>query len=156
MDGLSGAAGVIAVVQISGKVFDLCRTYYLEVKNARKDIQRLRDEVTSLQDVLASVADLADAPSSGKLSILGLLNRPNGPVQQCHTELTRLVAELEPGQGKDTMKQFGLRALKWPFSSKDVDKAIIAIGRYKATFDLALTADHTYVELFLSLYSQYF
>ncbi|KAH0533900.1 hypothetical protein FGG08_007482, partial [Glutinoglossum americanum] len=147
MDGLSAAAGVIAVVQISGQVFDLCRTYYLEVKDARKDIKRLRDEVTSLQDVLANVADLADAPGSAKLSILGLLNRPDGPVQQCQTDLIGLVEKLEPWQGKDKMKQFGLRALKWPFSSKDVDKAITAIGRYKATFNLALTADHTTLAL---------
>ncbi|KAI9853595.1 MAG: hypothetical protein M1813_002050 [Trichoglossum hirsutum] len=157
MDGLSAAAGVIAVIQISGRVFDLCRTYYLEVKEARKDIQRLRDEVTSLQDVLASVKDLADAPGSTKLPILVLLNKPDGPVQQCTTELEGLTAKLELKQGKDRMKQFGLRALKWPFSSRDIDKVIKNIGRHKATFNLALTADQTYVELFfyrLSLYRE--
>jgi ankyrin repeat domain-containing protein 50 len=143
MDGLSGAASVIAVVQISSQVFNLCRTYYLEVKEARKDIKRLRDEVTSLQDTLANVVDLADAPGSAKLSILSLLNQPDGPVQQCRTDLVGLAAKLDSGQGKDRMKKFGLRALEWPFSSKDVDKAITAIGRHKATFHLALTADQT-------------
>jgi ankyrin repeat domain-containing protein 50 len=143
MDGLSAAASVIALVQISSQVFDLCRTYYLEVKEARKDIQHLRDEVTSLQDVLANVADLADAPGSAKLSILNLLNQPDGPVRQCRTDLLRLAAELDSGQGNVRMKKFGLRALKWPFSSKDVDKAITVIGRHKATFNLALTADQT-------------
>jgi hypothetical protein len=142
MDGLSAAAGVIAVVQISGQVFLLCQTYYLEVKEARTDIQRLRDEVTSLQDVLTNVADLAEDPSSAKLSILSLLNQQDGPVQQCQRDLLELVAKLEPGQGKNKMKQFGLRALKWPFSSKDVEKLLTTIGRYKVTFNLALTADH--------------
>ncbi|KAI9765534.1 MAG: hypothetical protein M1840_007360 [Geoglossum simile] len=143
MDGLSAAASVIAVINISGQVFDLCRKYYLEVKDARKDIQRLRDDVTSLQDVLTNVAELADAPGSAKLSILGLLNQPDGPVERCRTELEGLAAKLKPGQGNDMMKQFGMRALKWPFSSKDVDKAIEAIGRYQAIFSLALTADQT-------------
>lgn len=142
MDGLSGAASVIAVIQISGQVFDLCRAYYLEVKEARKDIQRLRDEVTSLQDVLANVADLAEDPGSAKRSILSLLNQYDGPVQQCQKDLTGLIAKLEPGQGKNQMKQFGLRALKWPFTSKDVEKLLTDIGRHKATFNLALTADH--------------
>lgn len=142
MDGLSATASVAAVIQISGHVFDLCRTYYSGVKEARKDIQRLRDEVTSLQDVLTNVADLADAPSSAQLSILNLLNQVDGPVQQCRAQLTELAAKLEPGQGKNKMKQFGLRALKWPFSSKDVEKAVVAIGRHKATFALALAADH--------------
>ena len=105
MDGLSAAASVIAVIQISGHVFDLCRTYYFEVRNARKDIQRLRDEVTSLQDVLTNVADLPDSPGSAKLSILGL-NQSDGPLQQCRTELTELATKLEAGQGKDKMKQF--------------------------------------------------
>jgi ankyrin repeat domain-containing protein 50 len=142
MEGLSAAASVVAVIHISGQVFDLCRTYYLEVKEARKDIQRLRDEMTSLQDVLTNVADLADAPSSANLSILNLLNQVDGPVEQCRAQLTELVAKLEPGQGKNKMKQLGLRALKWPFSSKDVEKTVVAIGRHKATFGLALTADH--------------
>lgn len=142
MDGLSAAASVVAVIQISGHVFDLCRTYYSEVKEARKDIQRLRDEVTSLQDVLTNVADLADAPSPAHLSILNLLNQVDGPVQQCQAQLTELAAKLEPGQGKNKMKQFGLRALKWPFSSKEVEKTVVTIGRHKATFGLALAADH--------------
>src|SRR4051812_11175285 len=124
MDGLSAAASVIAVIQISGGFFDLCRTYYLEARDARKDIKRLRDEVTTLQDVLTSVADLAEAPGSAKLLILGLLNQPDGPLQQCGTELEVLATKLEICQGKDKMKQFGLRALKWPFSRKDTDKAI--------------------------------
>jgi ankyrin repeat domain-containing protein 50 len=152
MDGLSAAAGIIAVIQLSGQLFDLCRTYYLEVKDARIDIQRLRNEVISLHDVLASVKDLADAPGSAKLSNLDLLNKPDGPVQQCTTELEGLTAKLELVQGKDRMKQFGLRALKWPFSSKDIDKVIETIGRHKATFNLALTADQTYVELFFVIY----
>jgi ankyrin repeat domain-containing protein 50 len=65
MDPFSAAASVIAVVQISGKVFALCQTYYAEVKNAREDIC-LRDEVTSIQDVLINVKDSADAPGSVK------------------------------------------------------------------------------------------
>lgn len=141
MDPLSGAASIIAVVHISGQVFDLCRTYYMGVKEARKDIQLLRDELTSLQDVLTNVADLAEDRDSVKLSILGLLNQPDGPVQQCQKDLAGLVAKLEPGEGKGKMKQFGLRALKWPFSGKDVEKLLATLGRHKATFNLALTAD---------------
>ena len=138
MESLGAAASVIAVIQISAKIFDLCQTYYLGVKDARKDIRRLRDEVTSLHDVLAYVAELADAPGSDNLSILRLLNQPDGPIQQCQTELTALAGKLETGQEKDK-----LRSLKWPFSSKDVAKAIAAVERSKSTFHFALTADQT-------------
>jgi hypothetical protein len=141
MDGLGAAAGVIQVIQISAQVFDSCRTYYLQVKSARKEIQRLRDEVISLQDVLANVADLADSAGSAKLSTLALLDQADGPIAQCHKELSTLAEKLDLAQGKDEMKAFGLRALKWPFSSKDVDKAISDIERYKASFDIALSVD---------------
>jgi hypothetical protein len=141
MAGIGEAASIIAVVQISAEVFDLCRTYSLEVKEARTEIQRLRDEVISLQDVLTNVADLVEDPGSAKLSILSLLNQQDGPVQQCQKGLIGLVAKLEIGQGNNKMKQFGLRALKWPFSKQDVDKVLTTIGRHKATFNLALTGD---------------
>ena len=72
MDGLSAAASVIAAVQISGQVFNLCQTYYSEVSDARRDMQRLCDEVTSLRNVLINVACL----TSDKLPILDLLNQP--------------------------------------------------------------------------------
>jgi hypothetical protein len=78
MDGLSAAASIVAVIEISGRIFGLCRTYYSEVKNARDDIRYFRDEVTSLQDVLTNVKDLADAPDSAKLSTLDLFNQPDG------------------------------------------------------------------------------
>jgi hypothetical protein len=143
MDGLSAVASVVAVVQISGKVFALCQTYYSEVKNAREDICRLRDEVTSLQDVLTNIRDLADAPGSAKLSILDLLNQPDGLIQQCRTELEGLATKLNTGQGKHHMMQFGSRALRWPFSGKDVDKTISVIRRQKEILNSALTADTT-------------
>ena len=141
MDGFSAAASVIAVVQISGQVFGLCWEYYSEVKDARKDIKRLRDEIKSLQDVVTKVVDLVDAPGA-KLSVMDLLSQSDGPVQQCLKELTELMERLKTGLENNKMKKFGLRALRWPFISKDIDKAVTAIGRYKATFNLALTADH--------------
>lgn len=67
------------------------------MRDARKDIRRLRDEVKSLQDVLTSVAELADAPISSKLSILRL-NQPNRPIQQCRTKLIELAGKLETRQ----------------------------------------------------------
>jgi ankyrin repeat domain-containing protein 50 len=104
MDPVSAAASVIAVVQISAQIFDLCLTYYSEVKDARTDIKRLRDEIISLQSVLIQIADLADARGSSELSNLDVLNQPNGPVQQCQAELIALAAKLNSEQGKDKIR----------------------------------------------------
>src|SRR5213592_2518971 len=116
MDGISAAASIITLVQISGQIINLCRTYYSEVRDASTDIQRLREEITALQNVLTKVADLANTSDSAKLSTLDLLNQPDGPAQQCLTQLITLAAKINPGERKDAMKRFGLRALKWPFS----------------------------------------
>jgi len=61
MDGVRPAVSVVALVEISGKIFSLYRTYYLGLNNARRNIRRLHDQVTSLQGVLTNVADLAEA-----------------------------------------------------------------------------------------------
>jgi hypothetical protein len=141
MDGLSAAASVIAVIQICGSVFDLCRTYYTGVKDARKDITRLRSEISRLEIALTSVADLADADDSGKLSVLQTLAKQGGALSQCENDLSALLSRLQGGHEKEEMKRFGWRSLTWPMKSKDVDKAIIDIERHKSLFYLALTAD---------------
>ena len=141
MAGIGEAASVVALIQISEKVFDLCRKYLTEVKDARKDIQRLRDEATSLQDVLVDLKDLVDSPNTTKLPVLDRLNQVDGPVQQCQEQLKELVSRLEPREGPNRMRKFGMRALKWPFSSKDVDKVIATIKRHKDNFNLALNMD---------------
>ncbi len=155
MDGLSAAASVIAVIQISAQVFDLCRTYYLNVKDARKDIQRLRNEVNSLQDILVNVADLANAPQSPSLQTLNLINQKDGPLEQCRLELTALLAKLDPEEGTSKAK-LALRSLKWPLHSKEIDQVLLSIGRYKSSFILSLSTDQAWSPLrtsFTILYS---
>ena len=141
MEPLSATASVVAVIQIAQQVFNLCQKYYTGVKDARKDIQRLRNEVISLQDVLTSIADIADEPGAASLTTLNLLSQADGPLDQCKVDLTLLVAKLDPGDGPTTMRRAGLRALRWPFNSKDVDKAIAGTERYKSVLALALNAD---------------
>ena len=142
MDGLTTVASVMAVIQISGQVVSLCRTYYsLEVKDARSEIRRLREEVTALEDVLAKVVELADDPTIDEVQVLKLVNLAEGPVQQCQAFLAALVAKLKKGQETDKMKRFGLRAMKWPLSSNDVKAYLETIARHKATFTLALALD---------------
>jgi hypothetical protein len=52
IDGLSGAASVIAVVDISAKVASLCFQYLVAVKDAKADIERLHRKVTDINNVL--------------------------------------------------------------------------------------------------------
>jgi len=55
MDGLSAAASVIAVIQIAEDVYGKLSDYICAVKDASNDIERLKDEVLALRDVLEKV-----------------------------------------------------------------------------------------------------
>ena len=149
MDPLSITASIVAVIQISQQLFDLCQIYYKGVKNARNEIKRLRDEITALSDILTQISDLADEPGADALATLDIIK---GPLQRCGDDLSLLSQRLDPGHGKE-MKQFGFHALKWPFSTKQVDKTLAVIDRHKNMFTLALTADQTYVTPVIFFYS---
>ncbi|KAI9852437.1 MAG: hypothetical protein M1838_000757 [Thelocarpon superellum] len=142
MAGLGAADAIDTGLQISEQILKLSMRYLVGVKDAREDIKRVRNEVLSLQDNLVDLKDLADDPDPAALSSLGLLNQPDGALQQCQELLKQLAAGLELGQDEDEMKRFGLRALKWPLSTKAVERALKVLRDYQDKFGLAVNRDH--------------
>ena len=140
MDGVSTAASVVALVQISAKVASLCTEYYSHVKSAKKDFDRFNLEVKALIKVLQNLQELAQKPGAEKLFTS---NKLNESIQSCFSELTHFKERLEPGKGRKAMSRYGIRALKWPFKSKELEKAIGVLERYKSTFSTALNIDQT-------------
>jgi hypothetical protein len=83
MDPFSIAASMLTVLQIAGKVISICYDYRKGSKDVPKDSIELTTEVTSLRDVLESLARLEENTDSGKpfrLQTLQLLNKPGGPL----------------------------------------------------------------------------
>jgi hypothetical protein len=72
------------------------------------------------------------------LKTLDLINKQDGSFNQCQLELTALLAKLDPGESSSKVK-LALRSRKWPLRSKEIDQALLAVGRYKNAF--ALTTD---------------
>ena len=56
-------------------------------------------------------------------------------------QLEKLKRRLEPSNTRKAMSRLGVRALKWPFTSKEVEKIVADLERYKQTFSLALQVD---------------
>jgi ABC-type phosphate/phosphonate transport system ATPase subunit len=137
MDGVTSAATVLSVIQTAWQAYTLCKTYFDEVKEARKVILHLRQEVTSLDSILTNVSRLAEGRDPAKLSSVRLLMQEDGPVL-----LDEFLPKLDPGKGKNVMTPFGMRALKWPFISKDIEKVLTKIGQLNATLTMALAADN--------------
>ncbi|KAH5436513.1 hypothetical protein HBI47_072820 [Parastagonospora nodorum] len=137
MDGLSGAASVIAVIDISAKIASLCYQYSVAVKDAKNDVERIKKKVGDVKRVLEGVKKLLDGPHKARLSTTHDLFMS---LEQCLRELGVLKSELESGKA---MSRFGVRALKWPFTSKQVEKIVSSLEAHEHTFTLALQIDQT-------------
>lgn len=146
MDGLSAAANAFAVIQLAASVAGLCAKYAAGVRDARRDISRLQVETEALQKILkgleeTTIEGVSSPPSSTSDDVAFA-------VQQCQFTLSDLMARLDPQEdstGKRLMSRFGLRALKWPLKSHEVDKIIGALSRHKTTIILALTREQRWV-----------
>ena len=148
MDGLGSAASVIAVIDLSAKVASLCFQYSTAVKNAKSDIERLRRELDRLKTTLEGTRQLLDSPNGARLQTSQRLQDGLRGCSSPLTELeTRLVKKLNSGTTR-MMSQFGIRALKWPFESKDVNRIMTTLERCRDTLSAALTIDQTYAIAF--------
>jgi|SRR5215469_9457881 len=149
MDGVSAAASAIAVIELSARVASLCAQYYNAVKKAKADVTRLQVVVENLNSVIKDCRDLLDGQHGSKLESSRKLNQA---LNECLSDLERLENKLELLKGRKTMSRLGIRALQWPFSSKEVDKIIQELNQSKEDVALAMQVDQTYVEENLKIY----
>ena len=137
----------IAVITLSAKVLSTIWTYYSEAKNARSDITLLTDEIRAFQDVLQKLEDFLSR--SSRVSLPASLETA---LKQAQSDLTSIDKQLDPGKGTKRMRLFGTRALKWPFTKKEVEESIARFDRLKTSINLALNTDSAFETptLFLS------
>jgi len=98
MDPLSITAGVIGILDFSGKVVVACSTYISALKDAPKELFLIRAEVSSLQAIVRTL-DLPPGPgptSPGNADSLRALRAPNGTLALCQKSLQGLLALLVP------------------------------------------------------------
>jgi hypothetical protein len=139
---LSGAASVIAVIQLTGAITQICGSYIRKVDEARQDIFHLQEEVDALSRVLDSLYRLLNSTKTTKL--VASQDRIN-TVAKCSSTLRTLREKIDPEITQRRMRKWGLRAFKWPLKREEVVKAISKIERYKTLFELSLLVDQTYV-----------
>ncbi|CZS75076.1 unnamed protein product [Fusarium graminearum] len=120
-EALGVASSIIAVVDLSAKVFSLCLQYSREVKNAKGDIERLRKEVAAFQDTTKELEALVEGPRGKELSASQQLK---SALEDGRSRLEKLEQQLQPPTHRKVMSRFGARAFKWPFECKDVEGTI--------------------------------
>jgi hypothetical protein len=148
MEGISAAASIIGVIQLTGSIVKICGGYLQEVKNARQDIITLQRSVTGLEKTVQKLRDSLEDPDGLKLAFSQSLF---DSITNCLSDLGYLKKTIDPGEGKGFMRRFGIRSLKWPIKYTELDKFIQNLERHKSTFALALQIDQRSVLLFKSL-----
>jgi len=139
-EALGVASSVIAVVDLSAKVFSLCLQYSQAVKNAKDDIEKLGREVAAFQATTEELHTLVEGPRGQELKASQQLK---SAIEDGRSRLEKLEQQLQPSTGRKRMYRFGLRALKWPFESKDVKGTIEDLQRCRGNISLALNIDQT-------------
>ncbi|KFY68931.1 hypothetical protein V496_00682 [Pseudogymnoascus sp. VKM F-4515 (FW-2607)] len=132
------ASSVITVIDLSAKVASWCSEYYANVKNARDDIERLQRETQGLKATLERVQALCNGPNGVKLQESQSFREA---VKDCKKQLDQLETKLEPRTTKKLMSHYGLRALRWPLKSKEVNGIIKKLGNCKDNISFILQVD---------------
>jgi GTPase SAR1 family protein len=129
MDPLSTTASIVAILQLSAKLVGYINT----TAGATKDRKRLREEVRACSNILQELKDEADDFEEGKAwsHTIKTLEGPNAPLRRLHIALNLIRIKLQPKDGS-------VKALKWPFQEKGLQKIIETLEREKSLLSLAL------------------
>ncbi|KAG7000110.1 Kinesin light chain [Fusarium oxysporum f. sp. conglutinans] len=137
-------ASVVAIIDLSAKVATLCFQYSTAVGNARADIAHLQSRLNDLDTCLRGVHRVLYGPNNQALTISRELT---DSLDGCKSELVQMQNRLDPGKARKTMRRLGLRALKWPFDSKEVSGIVANLEHYKQNIMLSLQIDQTTILL---------
>ncbi|CBF80695.1 WD40 repeat domain-containing protein [Aspergillus nidulans FGSC A4] len=140
MDGLSAAASVFAVIQLTGSLVELCGGYIQQVKHARDEVLTLQRAIVGLQGTLQDLQNLVQTNNGNTLPTS---SRLVGNITDCLSDLRGLETRLDPGKRKKLMRKVGWRALKWPLKRIEVEEVIQNLERYKTSFLLSLQVDQS-------------
>src|SRR5271155_995584 len=114
MDGLSGAASIIAVLQLTGVVIG----YLNDVKDAPKECQQCTIEASNIQNLLINLRYRLEQgqPDLPWFTAVRALNIENGPLNQYKIALEQLQSRVEIQDGIQKVK----RRLLWRFRKEEV------------------------------------
>ncbi|KAF4871482.1 hypothetical protein CGCSCA1_v009255 [Colletotrichum siamense] len=141
MEALGIVANVIAVVDLSFKLGVLCGDYINKARNAKDDIQKLKAESVALSRNISQVKDLLDGENISQRRQLVASEKFRGDVKQCEQVLQKLLTKLDPKSNPSRLRVIS-ESLKWPLTSKEVERTIIDLQGWRQSFASAMQVDH--------------
>jgi hypothetical protein len=140
MEPLSGAASVIAVVQIAQSVAIVLRDLYRVIRDARSQIDQLYNAIVSLEIIAKGIEDLL---KRGAMTNTTLLEDPNGPSKQVLLEIRKVKERLDVHTVDGRFKRLKLskrssakQVVGWPFKKGEVLDIIEILEKHKSSLIL--------------------
>ena len=138
MDPLSIAASIAGLISLTIQVSESVTSYGKAVKDAPKSIEEMISELYSMLSVLRQLESLfrsqqVKCSSFDHSSVLALA------IIRCDENIGKLLSKLRQMESHKLSRAF--ERLQWPFSEKNLNKILVTIRRYTATFQFALTVE---------------
>jgi hypothetical protein len=134
---MAEAATVIQLLSFSASVLKTCYDYIQKARSAPKEVQRVLDEVASLNILLERLKTMAGDPNDQNFTTLKSLQGEGGPFQTCSRSLAELDEKLNVlGDASEAR-----RRLQWPLMAKSIDKIVDTLTAQKRHLYGALAGD---------------
>jgi hypothetical protein len=136
MDGLSAAASIIAVLQLTSTVIG----YLNDVNDAPEECQQCTIEACNIESLLKSLLCRLVQGHTGDpwFTAIRALNIENGPLDQYKQALEQLRSRVE---NRDAVQKFKRRLL-WKFKNEEITSILARMERLKSLVNIALENDH--------------
>jgi hypothetical protein len=135
MDGLTAAASVIAVLQLTASVIG----YLNDVQNAPKECRQCTIEACKIQTLLTNLRFRLEDVQAGRpwFAAVQALDIENGPLDQYKQALEQLLSMVETQHDIQKVK----RRLLWNFKKDEVVSILARMERLKSLVSTALAND---------------
>ncbi|RYP86588.1 hypothetical protein DL770_004887 [Monosporascus sp. CRB-9-2] len=136
MEPLGATASIIAIIQLSSKVF----AYISNATGAAKERNRLRSKLLACDAFIQELRDQSDGSEEGQAwsETIKALDGPDGPLGRLKTTLDAMETRLQPKKGV----RRAVSVLKWPFEEKEVQMIIETIESEKSLLKFAFDNEH--------------
>ncbi|KAF5639652.1 ankyrin repeat [Fusarium sp. NRRL 52700] len=141
-DPLSMTASIAGVIALADLVFKTVFSYTYKAKEAKKDVESLKEEISGLSnalrllDALAYELEAENGPRDMALNAK-LLDQCRETLNTINQKVEKAVKDFEDARKWKSVS----RQLKWPFSSSETKDLLDSLSRYKATVSMAASAD---------------
>lgn len=150
------AASCVAFIDFALKLTLAIREYQKSVRNCPRALEDLHTELGLVNANLKNLVQLVERQPEATYAHLG---KPNGPLDRCQEELSRLLKDLQkrsPKKGKGRWKfWYYVRRLLWPLTEADFRNYLSVTQRYSGQFNLAVNVDTKYVLVVRFVFQSY-